>query len=268
MTKRALWITDIHLETVPLEQFDAFLAEINSRNPDLVMLTGDIDERTLSESLLAISTRLRVPIYFVLGNHDFYRKTIANVRASVEQVSRSTRLLNYMPLKGIVELTPSIALIGHDGWADGGYGDFLHSTVMLQDYLLIRDLMDLEGAQLKRKLTELGTRAARHIRRYLTTALQTYDHVVVLTHAPPFQEATWYQGQTPADDDDYLPHFSCKSIGDVLRDVVPKFPDKAVTVLCGHTHSGGEAQIFDNLRVITGQAEYGAPEIQQVFELE
>ncbi len=38
-------------------------------------------------------------------------------------------------------------------------------------------------------------------------------------------------------------------------------------VLCGHTQGGGEVQMAENLRVVTGPAEYGRPEIQQVFEV-
>lgn len=40
-----------------------------------------------------------------------------------------------------------------------------------------------------------------------------------------------------------------------------------LTVQCGHTHGGGEAQIRPNLHVITGPAEYGLPVVQQVFAL-
>jgi hypothetical protein len=31
----------------------------------------------------------------------------------------------------------------------------------------------------------------------------------------------------------------------------------------GHTHGGGKALILENLQVLTGEAEYGRPEIQQ-----
>lgn len=37
--------------------------------------------------------------------------------------------------------------------------------------------------------------------------------------------------------------------------------------LYGHTHGGGEVQVAENLRVVTGQAEYGRPEIQQIIEV-
>ena len=38
-------------------------------------------------------------------------------------------------------------------------------------------------------------------------------------------------------------------------------------VLCGHTHGGGEVQVLANLRVVTGPAEYGHPEIQRILEI-
>ena len=38
-----------------------------------------------------------------------------------------------------------------------------------------------------------------------------------------------------------------------------------MTVLCGHTHSPGEAQVLPNLLVLTGGAEYGRPEVQRVL---
>jgi hypothetical protein len=57
-------------------------------------------------------------------------------------------------------------------------------------------------------------------------------------------------------DDAWLPHFACKAIGDVLVEVMTRNVDRELLVLCGHTHSPGEAQILPNLKVLTGAAEY------------
>jgi hypothetical protein len=38
-------------------------------------------------------------------------------------------------------------------------------------------------------------------------------------------------------------------------------------VCCGHTHDGGEVRVAENLRVVTGPAEYGRPKIPQVVEV-
>jgi predicted MPP superfamily phosphohydrolase len=45
-------------------------------------------------------------------------------------------------------------------------------------------------------------------------------------------------------------------------------PNRKMTVLCGHTHGGGTAQILPNLTTITGPAEYRSPVIQSIFDFE
>jgi Icc-related predicted phosphoesterase len=97
-------------------------------------------------------------------------------------------------------------------------------------------------------------------------ALAARGNVVVLTHAPPFRESCWHEGRIS--DDDYLPHFACRAVGERLAAIMRDSPGKTMTVLCGHTHSSGSARILDNLIVYTGQAQYGEPALQRVFELE
>ncbi len=90
------------------------------------------------------------------------------------------------------------------------------------------------------------------------------DHVAVLTHVPPFPEAAWHEG-IPSHAD-WLPYFACKAVGDALSDTMQANPGKRMTVLCGHTHSGGVAQILPNLTVHTGADDYGHPALQRVLE--
>ena len=100
----------------------------------------------------------------------------------------------------------------------------------------------------------------------LEEAASRYEHVVAVTHVPPYKEAAWYQGKTSSDD--FLPYFACKAVGDVLTKVMKEHPQSRLTVLCGHTHGGGEIQVLDNLRVLTGEARYGQPAIQRILEIE
>jgi hypothetical protein len=100
----------------------------------------------------------------------------------------------------------------------------------------------------------------------LPDALGRFRHVVVLTHVPPFREACWREGKIS--DDHWLPHFTCKAVGDALLEAMAAVPGQRMTVLCGHTHGGGEAQVLPNLRVLTGGATYGQPVIQQVLDVE
>ncbi len=48
-----------------------------------------------------------------------------------------------------------------------------------------------------------------------------------------------------------------------MRQVMRSHPQ----VSCGHTHSGGQVQIADNIDVLTGEARYGHPTIQQVLQI-
>ena len=67
---------------------------------------------------------------------------------------------------------------------------------------------------------------------------------------------------------EYLPHFTCKAVGDVLVAVMKKYPERKLTVWCGHTHSKGEADILPNLYVKTGGAQYGRRCLQEMLTIE
>jgi hypothetical protein len=47
-----------------------------------------------------------------------------------------------------------------------------------------------------------------------------------------------------------------------------KHPKCKLTVLCGHTHSSGVANILPNLCIKTGSAEYGHPSLQELIIIE
>ena len=164
-----------------------------------------------------------------------------------------------MPVE-VVELTPRTALVGHDGWGDARLGDHERSPVVLSDFSQIADFRHLNKTQLSAVLGRLGEESAAHLRYVLPKALERFEQLVVLTHVPPFREACWHEGDISGDN--YLPYFACKATGDALLEAVSRYPDRLVTVLCGHTHSLGEYQPLPNLRVLTGAAEYGKPSIQ------
>ena len=113
------------------------------------------------------------------------------------------------------------------------------------------------------RLNALGDEAAARFRRILPGALARSRRLIVLTHVPPFREACWHRGRVS--DDAWLPHFACKAVGEALIEAMASHPECEMTVLCGHTHSAGEAQVLPDLRVLTGGAEYGRPEMQRML---
>ena len=111
----------------------------------------------------------------------------------------------------------------------------------------------------------LAKEAVLHIERYLPRVLERYKQVFFLTHVPPFREACWHRDKIS--DDNGLPHFSAKLVGDTLVRIMKQHPDRQLTVLCGHTHSKAEVKMLDNLKVFAAQAEYGKPEIQRILNI-
>ncbi len=275
---RLAWLTDIHLNFVTATEVSSLSQRINESDADAVLVGGDIAEAdSFANSLHQLSDESSIPVYFVLGNHDYYRGSIAGVREEATAISRESTNLNWLPESGVIQLTENTSLLGHGGWGDGRIGNFFESDVVLNDYALIEELQALHRhdllppesiltSELHAKLAALGDEAADHFRRVLPQALETSERIIVLTHVPPYREACWYDGQLS--DDNWAPHFSCKAVGDALVEFMAAHPDRMMTVLCGHTHSSGHSQILQNLEVLTGDAVYGQPKIQQVLNVE
>ena len=269
---RLAWLTDIHLNFLDDAERKRFLETV-AEQADAVAISGDIGESpSIIGYLKEMEEILQKPIYFVLGNHDFYRGSIRNTRDEVARLAEQSEFLVYMTATTVVELSPKTALIGHDGWADARLGDFHGSDVFLTDYVAIQELrkgtgeFGVDKPALEEVLNALGDEAARHLEVVLQQAVAEHSSVIALTHVPPFKEAAWYEGRHS--DENYLPHFACKAVGDALRSVMYSHPISRLLVLCGHTHGQGEVQITENVQVLTGEAEYGQPVIQRVFDIE
>jgi len=260
------WLTDIHLNFVSSSNRSRFYDLVREQKLDALLLGGDIGEAdSVIQFLAEMEDSLHIPIYFVLGNHDYYRGSIAEVRQAVARHVAASRWLRWLPLSGVVSLTGNTVLVGHDSWADGRLGNFARSGVMLNDYVLIAELRGLRKPDLYAKLNALGDEAAEFLERCVSDAFSQRRNVVVLTHVPPFRDACWHEGAISHDD--WLPHFACKAVGDRLATLARAHPERSLTVLCGHTHSPGVARILPNLVVYTGAAEYGSPIVQRLLDL-
>lgn len=111
----------------------------------------------------------------------------------------------------------------------------------------------------------LADESAQHFENVLETAASQNPNIIAVTHVPPFREAAWYQGKPS--NDDFLPYFASKAAGDVMVKVMKAHPRSNLLVLCGHMHDGGGIKVLDNLRVLTGEAEYGRLRVNQVLEV-
>ena len=86
---KLIWLSDLHCEFIGAFQLRAFVGEIVAEKPDAVLITGDISNARLLEYYLGLLAELlQCPIYFVLGNHDFYLGGFAQVDALASAVAR------------------------------------------------------------------------------------------------------------------------------------------------------------------------------------
>jgi 3',5'-cyclic-AMP phosphodiesterase len=264
---RCSWLTDIHLNFLRPLVLRAFYDRIAAEKPDALFLTGDIAE---SDSVVPRVTELAAhtgaKVYFVLGNHDYYRSSIRAVRQLAERIPGAT----YMPASDPIQLTPSTVMIGVDGWGDARCGNTA-STVELSDWIRIEDFRAVKGdpAAKLEILQRLGNNEARALNRRLGQVKDT-PKLLVLTHVPPFPEACVYDDQPSGPD--WLPWFTCIATGEVLQRWAAAHPQTSILVLCGHSHGIGTFEAAPNLTVRTGGwprgvDDYGNPVIQATLDL-
>lgn len=275
MTFKLAFATDLHLNFVHEHGIEALCRSFVRAKPDALVITGDISEAPYIVNhlgFLDLNVKANFPIFFILGNHDYYHGSIAEVRETMTRLftyseEYKTNLvprLGWLGSSGVIPLTDKVALIGHDGWYDGQYANWFTSKVWLNDYLLIKDFAKLNKGEIYGKINELSLESAEYVEDQLSIAFTKFDHVVVATHVSPFRENSVYNGKIS--DDDWMPHFSSKFMGETLIEMANNYQHKNITVLCGHSHGKADNKILPNLRCITGEARYRDPKLNMVLE--
>lgn len=264
---RLVWTTDPHLNHAEDTAWQTWIESIASHEADGVVITGDISEGDdVIFQLKRLATSIGSPVFFILGNHDFYESSVAKTRMQVMHTAREFENLHYLTDSQIIplDMDGSVALIGEDGWGDASEGDYEGTTIRLNDFQRIEDFRDSDPATWKSQLLKLGAESADRVRAKLQSIPSSTRQIIVATHVPPFCESCWYEGRTT--DENWAPFFVCGQLGKVLLSYADQHDHQMITVLCGHTHHGGIARMKDNLVVHTGGAVYQHPAIEAVID--
>lgn len=269
MTKLA-FLSDIHLNFLQESQTAEFVAGLKKTGADLFVVSGDIgDKTTIQYDLNLLEKTLQSPIYFVCGNHDFYGTSIEETRKKLTKQCKSSSYLRYLTNLTYDLINPSTAILGHDCWYDGGYGDAKNSSMLLNDWQFIEEFVKVNAMVNRTKRLELVQKLAHEgaesIHNSIKAATRYAKKIIVVSHPPPFKEATQYEGNPSSNES--LPWFSCKVLGDVLRDASSAFPDVQFISLSGHTHSRIRLQMTNNLQVYVAGAVYRQPEVQFTLDI-
>lgn len=255
---RVLWATDIHLECADQKHRKEFFDK--ACQADVLFVTGDIGNGN-KQWLEMLSDNLpSTQIYFILGNHDYYRKSFKEMDAIVRNVCKKKANLHWLS-DTYYSVVNNVPIVGHEGWYDCQYGKT--GRVIMNDFTAIKDVRIGYMSGVEQLMIDVfhkkAKQSADHFERSLNMAFNKFDRAILLTHVPPFDKAAWHLG-SPSDEN-WLPFMASKTSGDSLMKVMKNNLDKKLLVLCGHTHSSGVAQILPNLEVWTGEAEYMFPEI-------
>lgn len=276
------WTSDIHLDHIDYdESLVQFAESLIKHDPAGIIITGDIsNSNRLVYHLSVIERVAQRPVYFVLGNHDYYGSDIEAVRKSMRELTNMSQYLKYVPTTSYMALTPTTALVGHDGWYDALLGNGTSSRFLMADWIAIKDFVEHSGGgKYMRTMNDVKDRAgvialaqklahesALHVRNGIKSAMRYHKHIVVMTHVPPFAESHIHLGHQG--DNEAMPWFTSKMMGDMLLDAARSYPDVMFTVLAGHTHGKYDGSPLSNLRVQVAGAEYGMPGISDLIEVQ
>jgi predicted phosphohydrolase len=258
------WASDIHLDSCDPMTRRGFAEECADRS-DALVVTGDITNGRETTLFTTFAARYGKPVYFVLGNHDYWHRSFASAEAEYRQIVLSAANAHFLDASEPIALASDVELCGVSGWYDARFGNHETSQFALNDWWRIADL-DL--ARRGGSLIQTCRRRADAFARKATKKLKnsTAKHVIFATHVPPFEGACWHMGRRS--DPDALPYYTNKALGLALNRWAAANPDRALTTLCGHSHSRGDYRALPNHIVRTAAAEYGQPSIEHVFELE
>jgi predicted MPP superfamily phosphohydrolase len=264
------WLTDIHLNFLKSTERMQFYNRVAEIDADKILITGDIAEaKDVCEILDEFSQHVNAPIYFVLGNHDYYFGRVANVRANIRALCQQNNKLIWLGKPEIITLSNNTVLLGHDGWADARYGDFDRSMVNLNDSRLIAELYQaflLNKSALKNAMQKLADADAEILEQTLLNAITANTKkILIATHIPPFPECSWHKDHPS--DENWLPYFASKATGDVIINIAQHHKNIHFLVLCGHTHTAKAIKFLENLEIKAGSAQYYNPEIQDVIRI-
>ena len=262
---RLLWMTDLHLDRAQDADRHKFLASLRSSHFDAAVITGDISSaRFLRWHLLDLGRACDPkPVYFVLGNHDFFGGSFAGVDELVADICQRQKNLRHLGSGEIIPLTETEALIGHRGWADGLAGYGFQSRVRQKDFEVISDFRGESKKDRFCHLEALGAESGHYLRGVLPKALENYHRVWIATHFPPYPDAALFGGRRCGMQ--FLPHFTNVGAGKAIYEVAKDFREKRVTVLCGHTHHASNLQFSANISVLVGAARPSRLGVQEVL---
>lgn len=255
----------MHLDRVNLVKKILFIRSLIKENPKAVFLTGDNSSgRYLYYDLYALATFVKCPIYFVLGNHDYWHSDRDKINQKVNKLINKFPNLVWLSNSEVVSLTPKVALIGDEGWYDGYNGDPKYLKYTL-DHLMIKDYRLLPNMDEKIKaFREFSTQSNNRLVEKLNQAIDRgYRTIYILCHFPPWKEATRHPGTIF--EKFWLPYDTNIKLGKEIKRIARLHKKTNIIVFTGHTHEPKYVRISKNIMCHIGHPGIDALHYQCIF---
>ena len=266
--KTIAWVTDPHFDQCDISKIENLIKDIKKQKVDAVLVTGDIAEKGTTGLYLQFLQRgLKLPVWFVLGNHDWYN--ISRERGEEILSKYLSDDLVLLDNTQEIKLNKKSCLVGGENWWDAAFGDtfgLIDGYVMGEDYQKIDYItpQSIDKAPFDR-VRKLSKDCSEKILDKIVEAFKTYDKVYLAVHVPPFKEACVVGGiQIP---NNWLNHFCDFGLGTKLKLLMEQNPEKKLKVFAGHTHGKITVKVLDNLTVKVGKAKVGKPQIADMIEI-
>lgn len=264
---KTVWLTDIHLDHLRDQQIREYFEKVTDRDHDAILMTGDISTgQELLRHLKIIEETIDTPVYFVLGNHDFYFSGIAAIRAAVTDFCKRSKNFVYLTSSLPVKLGNAV-LCGVEGWYDGRASDPRESNIIMNDWLRIEEYTSrVSITPFDRQIDTILAVSQFHAEddckqmiQKLSSASKLSKNIIVATHVPMFVSDNprgdavdcWYTNTR---------------MGSLLRSFAVNNPDYRINTFSGHTHRQTEQQIWSNLVCRVGGSVYSSPGIAGIIE--
>ena len=254
--KKIIWLTDTHVTFSFLWKKYALVRHIKNLEADAVFLTGDISNGLFIDYVLYyLATHIDIPIYFVLGNHDYYFKSFNDVHNDIRSLSKRYDNLFWLTENHPLKLKNDTCVIGTEGWYDSQLGDSEYMKFTI-DWWLIEDFRKLKNMSERiESFRSIAKNSASNIENKLIQAFnEGYKEVYLLTHVPPFKEATRDEGTIM--ENFWLPYNTNSAMGRTIKNVMSNFPDKKLNILAGHTHTRVVVNLDHNIECRVNNANY------------
>lgn len=242
-----LWATDLHLNYFSDEYIINFAKSIKEqyKSASGLIISGDISIGTrLEKDLKNLLYGIQLPIYYVLGNHDYWYLSFNEIDKICSNLDKYNGLFNLN--KCVIDIGDDKIISGFNGWYDCRLGS-INNDYFMNDWVKILDFANKNPIEISQNRSFLSFGFKERILKndYIN------KNIIVVTHFPPFKTLI-------KNKNDIKCYYGSSDSGLILNDLKPFF--KKIICLCGHTHSKAKL-IKDNLYCYVGEACRGKPSI-------